>query len=207
LADRVPDHSTFSKNRHGRFRESELLRHLFDTTVARCIAEGLVSGQRMAVDASLIEADANKQNSTPKENWDSDAIDPNDAPRAVREYLDVLDDAAFGAASEVEPKFTSHADPASQWTAARKGPAFFSYSTNYLIDTDHSVIVDVEATRSIRQAEVGSTKTMLKRVKDTFYLQPERLIADTAYGTGPMLGWLVKRGIARISPSLIRSRR
>jgi transposase len=70
LSDRVPDHSTFSKNRHGRFRDSELLRHLFETTVARCIAEGLVSGQRMAVDASLIEADANKQNSTPKEEWD-----------------------------------------------------------------------------------------------------------------------------------------
>jgi len=163
LSDRVPDHSTFSKNRHGRFRESELLRHLFETTVARCIAEGLVSGQRMAIDASLIEADANKQNSTPKENWDASAIDPTDAPRAVREYLDTLDAAAFGAASEVQPKFTSHSDPASQWTAARKGPAFFSYSDNYLVDTDHGVIVDVEATRSIRQAEVGSTRTMLKR--------------------------------------------
>ena len=67
LMDRVPDHSTFSKNRHGRFRDSDLLRHLFETTVARCIAEGLVSGQRFAADASLIEADANKQNSTVKE--------------------------------------------------------------------------------------------------------------------------------------------
>ena len=83
----------------------------------------------------------------------------------MKEYLDVLDDAAFGAASEVQPKFTSHSDPASQWTAARKGPAFFSYSTNYLIDTDHSVIVDVEGTRSIRQAEVGSVRTMLDRIK------------------------------------------
>jgi len=161
LSDPVPNHSTFSKNRHGRFRESKLLRHLFEKTVARCIADGLVSGQRLAADASLIEADANKQNSTPKEDWDRSAIDPNDAPRAVKEYLDVLDDAAFGAASEVQPKFTSHSDPASQWTAARKGPAFFSYSTNYLIDTDHSVIVDVEGTRSIRQAEVGSVRTML----------------------------------------------
>jgi transposase len=69
LADRVPDHSTFSKNRHGRFRDSDLLRHLFEATVARCIAEGLVSGQRIAADASLIEADANKQNSTAKEDW------------------------------------------------------------------------------------------------------------------------------------------
>ena len=127
LSDPVPNHSTFSKNRHalpagdcnaicreGRFRESKLLRHLFEKTVARCIADGLVSGQRLAADASLIEADANKQNSTAKEDWDRSAIDPNDAPRAVREYLDVLDDAAFGAASEVEPKFTSHSDPASQ---------------------------------------------------------------------------------------------
>jgi hypothetical protein len=76
---------------HGRFRDSDLLRHLFETTVARCIADGLVSGQRFAADASLIEADANKQNSTPKEDWDTSAITPQDAPRAVREYLDVLD--------------------------------------------------------------------------------------------------------------------
>ena len=85
LSDRVPDHSTFSKNRHGRFRDGELLRHLFETTVARCIDEGLVSGQRMAVDASLIEADANKQNSSPNEDWDVSQIDPAGAPRAGRE--------------------------------------------------------------------------------------------------------------------------
>ena len=103
--------------------------------------------------------------------------------------------AAFGAATTVEPKFTSHSDPASQWTAARKGPAFFAYSTNYLIDTDHSVIVDVEATRSIRQAEVGSLRSMLRRVEYRFGLHPERLIADVAYGSGPMLDWLVKRDI------------
>ncbi|MDH5529624.1 MAG: IS1182 family transposase [Paracoccaceae bacterium] len=207
LTDRVPDHSTFSKNRHGRFRESELLRHLFQTTVARCIEEGLVSGQRLAVDASLIEADANKQNSTAKDEWDATSIDPADAPRAVREYLDTLDEAAFGAASEVQPKFTSHSDPASQWTAARKGPAFFAYSTNYLIDTGHGVIVDVEATRSIQQAEVGSVRTMLGRVKDTFDLHPERIIADTAYGSGPMLGWLVDRGIAPHIPVIDKAGR
>ena len=207
LADPVPNHSTFSKNRHGRFRDSDLLRHLFETTVARCIADGLVSGQRFAPDASLIEADANKQNSIPKVDWDPSSIDPANAPRAVREYLEVLDDAAFGAASEVEPKFTSHSDPSSQWTAARKGPAFFAYSTNYLIDTDHAVIVDVEATRSIRQAEVGSVRTMLGRVKDTFDLDPERIIADTAYGSGPMLGWLVDRKIAPHIPVIDKAGR
>lgn len=207
LMDRVPDHSTFSKNRHGRFRDSDLLRHLFETTVAGCIAEGLVSGQRFAADASLIEADANKQNSTAKEDWHREAINPADAPRAVREYLEVLDDAAFGAATTVEPKFTSHSDPSSQWTAARKGPAFFACSTNYLIDSDNAVIVDVEATRSIRQAGVGSVRTMLARVKDMFDLHRERIIADTAYGSGPMLGWLVDRKIAPHIPVIDKAGR
>jgi len=90
----VPDHSIFSKKRHGRFRESDLLRHLFETTAVRCIEEGQVSGQRMASDASSIEADANKQNSTPKEHWDAASIDVADAPRAVRDYLDTLDETA-----------------------------------------------------------------------------------------------------------------
>jgi hypothetical protein len=140
--------------REGRFRDSDLFRHLFESVVARCISEGLVGGQIFASDASLIRADANKQYAAAKADWDPDRIDVTSAPRAVREYLEVLDDAAFGAASEVEPKFTSFADPASQWTGARKGPAFFAYSDNYLIDTDHGVILDVEATRSIRTAEV-----------------------------------------------------
>ena len=116
LTDRVPDHSTFSKNRHGRFRESGLLRHVFETTVARCIAEGLVSGQRMAIDASLIEAEATKQYSASQEEWDAARIDAKTAPRAVREYLETLDEAAFGAASPVKPKFISYSDPASQWS-------------------------------------------------------------------------------------------
>jgi transposase len=208
LSDDVPDHSTFSKNRHGRFRESDLFRHVFEMVVERCIEEGLVSGQRFAVDASLIEADTNRQNSTSKEEWDPDKIDPEDAPRAVRDYLDTLDDAAFGAATPVKPKFTSHSDPASQWTAARKGPAYFAYSANYLIDTDNAVILDVEATRSVRQAEVGAARTMIDRVAKSFNLKPERLIADTAYGSAPMLDWLVQgRGIAPHIPVIDKSGR
>ena len=193
LADPIPDHSTFSKNRHGRFRDSDVLRHVFETVVAQCIEAGLASGQRYAADASIIAADANRQNSTAKADWDPAAIDGDDAPRAVREYLDTLDDAAFGAASPVTPKFISHSDPASQWTGARGGPAYFAYSTNYLIDTDNAVIMDVEPTRSIRQAEVRAVRTMIDRVQKVHDLKPERLIADTAYGSGPMLDWLVKR--------------
>ena len=208
LDDGVPDHSTFSKNRHGRFRDSDLLRHVFETVVARCIEEGLVSGQRLAVDASLIEADTNRQNSTSKEEWKADEINPEDAPRAVHEYLETLDDAAFGAATPVKPKFTSHSDPASQWTAARKGPAYFAYSANYMVDTDHAVILDVEATRSVRQAEVGAARTMIDRIADKFNLHPERLIADTAYGSAPMLDWLAqKRGIAPHIPVIDKSGR
>ena len=132
------------------------MRHVFEMTVARCIEEGLVGGQGFAADASLIVADVQKQNSSNPEDWEERAVRAEEAPRAVREYLDALDDAAFGAASETKPKFTAHADPASQWTAARKGPAFFAYSDNYLIDTDHGIIVDVDAWRLIRQAEVGA---------------------------------------------------
>jgi transposase len=168
LSDPVPDHSTFSKNRHDRFRDSDLLRHVFETVVGRCIAESLVSGQRLAVDASLIEADTNRQNSSSQSEWDPAKIDAKDAPRAVREYLATLDEAAFDAATPVQPKFTSHSDPASQRTAARKGPAYFAYSANYMIDTDYAVILDVEATRSVRQAELGAMQTMLDRTKDTF---------------------------------------
>jgi transposase len=113
----VPDHSTFSKNRHGRFRDSDLLRELFETTVRRCITEGLVGGEGFAVDASLIKADANRQNGVPGK----DGLPPEVAHHAVREYLAVLDDAAFGAATPVVPKFISPADPAARWTAPMAG--------------------------------------------------------------------------------------
>ena len=160
------------------------------------------------MDASLIRADANKQNATPIGEWPTEKLDPKDAPRAVREYLDTLDDAAFGAATEKTPKFTSHADPAAQWTGALKGPAFFAYADNYLIDTDHAIIVDVEATRAVRQAETGAARTIIDRTMDRFGLYPERLIADTAYGTAPMLGWLVEeRGIEPHIPVFDKSRR
>src|SRR5665811_871740 len=115
LDGKVPDHSTFSLNRNGRFRESNILRYLFESTVRRCIDEGLVGGDGFAVDASLIQADANKQRSLPGDEWNVDDI-PIDAPQAVRDYLATLDDAAFGAASGTRPKFISPSDPAAQWT-------------------------------------------------------------------------------------------
>jgi transposase len=190
LEGKVPDHSTFSKNRHGRFRESNLFRRLFEAVVQRCLDEGLVGGEGFAVDASLIQADANKQRSLPGAEWIAQDH-PSDAPRAVREYLATLDEAAWGAATEVEPKFVSPSDPAAQWTGALRGPAFFAYADNYLIDLKAAVIVDVEASRAVRQAEVGAARTMLERTADRFGFKPERLAADSAYGSAEMLHWLV----------------
>jgi transposase len=183
----VPDHSTFSKNRHGRFRESDLLRRMFETVLGRCVREGLVGGEAFAVDASLIRADANRQNGIEGEK----GLPPEATGRAVEEYLAVLDDAAFGAATDVVPKFVSPADPAARWTGAHGGQAFFAYSTNYLIDVDHGIIVDVEATTAIRQAEVLAAKRMLERSMERFDLYPARLLGDSAYGSAEMLGWLV----------------
>ena len=188
LGGAVPDHSTFSKNRHGRFRESDLLRKLFESTVARCIAKGLVGGEGFAVDASMIKADANRQNSTPGDQWEP----PDDPGHAVREYLAVLDEAAFGGATPVVPKFIATADPASRWTGANGGLAFFAYSDNYLIDLDHAVIVDVEATTSVRQAEVTAARRMIERTQARFGLWPERLAADAGYGDAANLAWLVE---------------
>jgi transposase len=200
----VPDHSTFSKNRHGRFRESDLLRRLFETVLQRCIDEGLVGGEGFAVDASLIQADASERNRVEG----TAGLPPDAAGRAVEEYLAVLDDAAFGAASEVTPKFIAPADPATRWTAAHRGPAFFAYSANYLIDVDNAIIVDVEATTAIRQAEILAAKRMVDRSMESFDLYPTRLIGDTAYGAAEMLNWLVDdRGIEPHIPVLDKSQR
>ncbi len=200
----VPDHSTFSKNRHGRFRESDLLRRVFETVVRRCMEEGLVGGEGFAVDGSLIKADANRQRGIEGEQW----VPPEKTSRAIDEYLAVLDDAAFGAATPVTPKFVSPADPAARWTGANGGLAFFAYSTNYLVDLDNAIIVDVEATTAIRQAEVTAAKRMIDRTKDRFDLYPARLAGDSGYGSAEMLGWLVhEKGIEPHVPVFDKSAR
>ena len=187
----VPDHSTFSKNRHGRFRESDLLRKLFETVVGRCMKEGIVGGEAFAVDASIIVADAHRRRSVAK----VEDLVPTSS-RAVAEYLSVLDDAAFSGATPVEPKVISPTDPAARYTASANSVAGYAYSDNYLVDLKHAVIVDVEATTTIRQAEVGAAKTMLDRTAEQFDLTPSRLVADGGYGSAEMVGWLVdERGI------------
>jgi len=199
----VPDHSTFSKNRHGRFRDSDLLRKVFETVVGRCMTEGLVGGEGFAVDASQITADAHRQRGVAG----TGDLEPA-SNRAVTEFLAVLDDAAFGGATPVEPKFVSPTDPAARWTAAKGGPAVYAYADNYLIDLKNAVIMDVEATTAVRQAEVTAAKTMIERTAEKLGVTPERLAADTGYGSAEMLAWLVdEKKIAPHIPVFDKSER
>jgi hypothetical protein len=126
----------------------------------------------------------------------------------MQEYLATLDDAAFGAASDTTPKFVSPSDPAAQWTGAMRGSAFFAYADNYLIDVKFGVIMDVEASRAIRQAEVGASQTMVERTEERFDIKPKWLAGDTAYGSGKNLNWLVKdKDIAPHIPVIDESKR
>jgi len=200
LNEAVPDHSTFSKNRHGRFRQSDVFRRVFEVVLQRCVLEGLVGGEGFAIDASVIKADANRERYVPAA--EAKKLSEGDGPsRAVREYLDALDaNNPAGPNSDSDeppsgdstpPKNVSPTDPGARWTAVRGGPAFYAYSTNYLIDLDAGIIVDVEATPAHRTEEVDATRTMIERVERQFDLTPKRLVADTAYGAAPMLNWIV----------------
>ena len=113
IEDKIPDHSAFSRARNERFRDSDLFRRVFEHVVGACIAAGLVGREGFAVDASLIQADVNKHRSIPGTEWSKD-IDPEHVRRAVKECLATLDDPAYGAASNVTPKFVSPSDPAAQ---------------------------------------------------------------------------------------------
>jgi IS5 family transposase len=187
LEDRIPDHSTFSKNRHGRFRESDTFRHVFESVLRRCMTEGMIGGKGFAIDASVVRADANRARGVPG----AEAMDWKNgegATRAVREYVAGLEAAN---PTDTPPKSVSLTDPAARYTAAPGGPAFYGYSTNYLVDVDAGIIVDVEATPALRTDEVNATRTMIDRVQERFDLKPNRLIGDMAYGAAELLGWMV----------------
>jgi transposase len=187
LDEAIPEHSTFSKNRHGRFRDSDAFRFVFEQIVRRAMVEGLVGAEGFAVDASVIKADANRQRGVPGDR-DVDWSEAEQARRPIREYLDSLD----ACEPRKAPKNLSLTDPLAQWTAAPGGPAFYAYSTNYLVDIEAGIIVDVEATPAHRSQEVNATKTMIERAEERFSMKPKRLIGDTAYGTAEMVGWMVE---------------
>lgn len=232
LEDKIPHHSTFSLNRLGRFRESDILRHIFERVVVTCMAVGLVKGEGFAVDASVIEANASRYHG--KAPGELEWTDVQKQKRAVAEYLAAVEAEVKAtteeAASEAErdadwndddqdgdgdaeletprrrkarrkpPKVISPSDPFSAWTAKANKRVQFGYGLNYLVDVEHAVIVDVEATPARTYDEIDATRTMIDRTEARFDLKPKRLIADTAYGIGRFLGWLVKE--KRITPHI-----
>jgi transposase len=189
LDDKVPHHSTFSENRLHRFRQSDVFRQIFERIVAACMATGLVKGEGFAVDASVIEANASRYHGkAPDEiEW----AEPERQTRAVKEYLAALEAESEPNPDRKPPKVISPSDPQSAWTAKANKRVQFGYGLNYLIDIENAVIVDVEPTPARTYDEVEATKKMLDRTERRFALKPKRLAADTAYGTGRFLGWLV----------------
>jgi transposase len=198
IEGRVPHHSTFSKNRYNRFRQSDIYRVLFEEVVNQCRQAGLVSSKDFAVDGSLVGGDAARGRRVE----DVEALREAEAPaRPVRDYW-----TAWKAGNPVhqgDARYLSPTDPAAAWNT-KEGRGQFGYFTNYLVDTEHAVIVDVEATPARLAQEILAAKTMLGRVEERHGLRPERLAADKAYGTGPFLGWLSERNITPHIPVLDR---
>jgi len=205
LDDQVPDHSTFSVNRHGRFRDSDILRQVFEAVVRACMDAGLVRGEGFAVDASVMEANASRYHGKAPDEiaW----AEPERQTRAVKEYLAGLDVDAQPNPDRKPPKVISPSDPCSAWTAKANKRVQFGYGLNYLVDIENAVIIDVEPTPARTYDEVESTKTMLDRTERCFGLKPKRLAADTAYGTGRFLGWLVDQRIVPHIPVRDASKR
>ena len=175
LEDKVPHHSTFSVNRHGRFRDSDLLRQVFESVVCHCMEAGFVGDEGFAVD-----------------DWSEQQL----ARHAIKEYVAALESENSQLNPDKLPKALSPSDPAAAWTTRGRNKVMFSYSLNYLSDMEHAVIVDVEATPTRITKEVDATETMIARAQDRYGLKPAHIAGDVAYGTGEMLDWLLEREIA-----------
>jgi len=219
IEDSIPDHSVFCRARHERFRESDALRRVFESVVAKCIAAGLVGGEGFSIDASLIKADVDKKKRVPGDQpiaWPK----AEEASRAVREYLMALDATRSDEESDADdsslsgggsrgkpPKEVSLTDPQAAWVARKGIDPFFAYDVNYLIDNKAGIIVDAEGTRANRIAEIAITETMVERVKGRFDLRPRKLAGDSVYGAVRLLKWLVDRKITPHVPVWDKSAR
>jgi transposase len=188
----TPDHSTFSKNRHGRFRKSGMFRSVFEEIVRSCLAAGLVEGRTLAVDGTLVGANASQGSRVPRERLAEVA----QVSRTVQEYLTELEQqnpAADQEARAMPQEMVSATDPDAAW-AVKSGPATLGYYDNYLVDTASRVILAVEATPARFRQEALAARRMLEHVA-RFGIRPENLAADKAYGSGEFLSWLLERGI------------
>jgi transposase len=187
----IPHHSTFSKNRHGRFQESNLFQELFEEIVTRCVEAGLVKGEHMWVDGSFIQANADHHSRVAPEQLAEVAK----VNCTVREYLAELE-----RANPVEPPVpqqekVSTTDPDSTY-ATKGGPARLGYYDNYLVDNASCVIVGVQATPARLSQESAAARDMIERYGERHGSLTQSLAADTTYGNGELLPWLDDRGIA-----------
>jgi len=201
LEQEVPDHSTFSKNRHGRFRQAGIFREVFETLVERCVAAGLVEGKSLVVDGTMIEADASGDSRVPRERLGEVA----QVSRTVREYLEELERENPVAEAAGEPEQVSTTDPDARW-CSKGGPARMAYFDNYLMDAVSRVIVEVEATPASYPQEARAAKRMLERVQERG-LCPHSVRGDMGFGKGEFLTWLVGQGIAPHIPPKDHRRR
>ena len=195
LEERVPHHSTFSKTRHGRFRDADVFRLLFEQTVRRCMAAGLVRSKDAGIDASFVAADASWR----RKMRDGDL----DAPRLARPVREWLTN-EVAAASGFKPAALSRTDPAAAWAKHHSGGRF-GYAFNILVDMPSGVVMDVAATPARFAAEVDAGRAMLARAAKRFAYRPKRVLADTAYGSGAFLAFVHERGAMPHIPVLERS--
>jgi len=204
LEGEVPERSTFSKNRHGRFAGGGILRQIFEMVVRLCTENGLVCGTGALVDGSTIHADANRAKRAAPCAIQATWNDKDEITRPVQAYLDDLAHAAANppdGPKHKPPKYISETDPQAAWSL-KDGPGRFSYEANYLADDLHAIIVDVEATPARLSQEIVAAKEMLGRKTAGF--EPNSIAADKSYGTGPFLSWLLKREITPYIPVLDR---
>jgi transposase len=187
----IPHHSTFSKNRHGRFQESNLFQEIFEEIVTRCVEAGLVHGKHMSVDGSFIQANADHHSRIPREQLPEAA----QVNRTVREYLTELEQENPTEEPVPQQEQVSTTDPDSTYATKGGGPARLGYYDNYLVDNASCVIVGVQATPARVSYESSSARTMIDRYHALYGKLPQSLAADTNYGNGEMLQWLTERGI------------
>jgi transposase len=187
----IPHHSTFSKNRHGRFQESELFEQLFEQIVRQCVEVGLVQGKNLSVDGSFVEANAAKESRIPREQL-AEAAKVN---RTVRQYVVEL-----GEQNPIEEPIhqqeqISTTDPDSTYATKGGTPARLGYYDNYLVDNASCVIVGVQATAARMSQETVAAQDMLTRFAEWQGTEPSSVVADATYGNGEFLQWLLDRGI------------
>lgn len=188
----IPHHSTFSKNRHGRFQESKLFQQLFEEIINRCMDAGLVKGEHLSVDGSFIQANASNGSRIPREQLAEAA----QVKRTVREYLTELEqENGDGEPPGHEQDRVSTTDPDATYASKGCMIATLGYFDNYLVDNHSCVIVDVQATAARLSQESVAARDMIKRFTERRGSPPQSVAADTTYGNGEMLDWLEQHSI------------